>query len=254
MPPENREVDPIVKFPISPGKYHPRTAAPSGPTKGLEPILEICTRSPSNTASSSRSDVRLKRRSDTSSRAGDSRGRISGGSEAAVVRRMSSRALLNLPPSMLEQKGYRFLILHSPTDDAIGSYVQMMMTNNVSSVCRVCEPTYDTDPFTSQGIQVYDMAFEDGYPPTTEVLQTFLRICRQEKQKNKTVAVHCVGGLGRAPALVCIALMELCKMKCDSAVRAVRSIRRGAINDRQLAYLERYSKEGSPSKSKCCIM
>ena len=41
------------------------------------------------------------------------------------------------------------------------------------------------------------------------------------------VGVHCVTGLGRAPVLVAIALMEL-GMKYDEAVDAIRNRRRGA--------------------------
>ena len=52
-----------------------------------------------------------------------------------------------------------------------------------------------------------------------------------------TVAVHCVAGLGRAPVLVAIALIEDGMEPLD-AVHEIRSKRKGAINARQLAYLE----------------
>ena len=51
-----------------------------------------------------------------------------------------------------------------------------------------------------------------------------------------TIAVHCVAGLGRAPALVAIALIEM-GMKPLDAIEYIRGKRRGAFNKPQIAYL-----------------
>ena len=53
------------------------------------------------------------------------------------------------------------------------------------------------------------------------------------------MAVHCVAGLGRAPVLVAIALIEA-GMKFEEAVERIREVRRGAINAKQLQYLSQY--------------
>lgn len=51
-----------------------------------------------------------------------------------------------------------------------------------------------------------------------------------------TIAVHCVAGLGRAPALVAIALIEMGMQPLD-AVEYIRRKRRGAFNNRQIMYI-----------------
>lgn len=98
------------------------------------------------------------------------------------------------------------------------------------------------------------------------------------------VAVHCVAGLGRAPVLVALALVEL-GLKYEDAVAMIREYvskkfivcryfnlweysscikiihfrkRRGAINSKQLAYLERYRPKSrlkikNGQKNSCCI-
>jgi len=66
------------------------------------------------------------------------------------------------------------------------------------------------------------------------------------------IAVHCVAGLGRAPVLVAIALIEHGKEAVD-AVSFIRERRRGAINAVQLAYLESYKPSRKSGKS-CTLM
>lgn len=92
------------------------------------------------------------------------------------------------------------------------------------------------------------------------------------------VAVHCVAGLGRAPVLVALALIEL-GLKYEDAVQLIREYvhiyyylfsvpiskikyffrkRRGAINSKQLAFLEKYRpksklKMKNGHKTVCCI-
>ena len=52
------------------------------------------------------------------------------------------------------------------------------------------------------------------------------------------IAVHCVAGLGRAPVLVALVLIEG-GMKYEDAVQFIRQKQRGAFNSK-LLYLEKY--------------
>lgn len=64
-----------------------------------------------------------------------------------------------------------------------------------------------------------------------------------------TVAIHCAAGLGRAPVLAAIALVEL-GLDPFEAVGWIRALRRGAINGRQMAFVESYSRRPPPSPAK----
>jgi protein tyrosine phosphatase type IVA len=50
---------------------------------------------------------------------------------------------------------------------------------------------------------------------------TVVRGCRAQNKPESAVAVHCVAGLGRAPVMVAIALIEL-GMKYEEAVETIR--------------------------------
>lgn len=162
-------------------------------------------------------------------------------------------------PALIEFKGMKFLITDRPSDITINNYIMELKKNNVNTVVRVCEPSYNTEELESQGITVKDLAFEDGTFPPQQVVDEWFEILKIKYQQNPEacVAVHCVAGLGRAPVLVALALIEL-GLKYEAAVEMIRDKRRGAINAKQLSFLERYKpkarlKHKNGHKNSCCV-
>lgn len=118
---------------------------------------------------------------------------------------------------------------------------QELKKRNIRDVVRACEPTYRTDILEKEGIQVHDLQFADGFPPPQHIIDQWFELCRTRfrEDSNACIAVHCVAGLGRAPVLVALALIEL-GMPYEDSVDLIRQKRRGAINARQLSYLAEY--------------
>ena len=83
---------------------------------------------------------------------------------------------------------------------------------------------------------------------------TLVRACFGDKKADskgkKCIGIHCVAGLGRAPVLVAIALIEKGMDPLD-AVQTIRGRRRGAINAKQLNFLQNYKRR---SKKDCVVM
>jgi len=111
----------------------------------------------------------------------------------------------------------------------------------------VCEPTYLGAELKTAGMTLHEMAYDDGQSPSEDVLNKWLALVQERffsenksSDASATIAVHCVAGLGRAPVLVAIALMEFESMDAVEAVMMIRKNRRGAINEKQLQYLEGY--------------
>lgn len=74
-------------------------------------------------------------------------------------------------PAEIEYKNMKFLITDRPTDSTIQNYIQELKRHNVHDVVRVCEPTYKISELKNEGINVTDLAFEDGTSPPQEVSQ-----------------------------------------------------------------------------------
>lgn len=145
--------------------------------------------------------------------------------------------------SVVERKPLKFVITDRPQADVIETYLQDLQANNVSSLVRVCEPSYDTELLIKSGIGVQDWSYPDGDNPTAEIINSWLTLCfatfYNEENAGSSIAVHCVAGLGRAPVMVALALIES-GMSPEDAVLFIRERRKGAINSKQLEFLQSY--------------
>lgn len=162
-------------------------------------------------------------------------------------------------PAEIEYKNMKFLITDRPNDQTIHTFIQELKKHNVKEVVRVCEPTYKVEELKAEGINVIDLVFDDGTFPPNEVIDEWFELLKNRfrESPDACVAVHCVAGLGRAPVLVALALIEL-GLKYEDAVTLIRDKRRGAINSKQLAYLEKYRPKSrlklkNGQKNSCCV-
>mmetsp|Transcript_5475 Transcript_5475/g.9129 ORF Transcript_5475/g.9129 Transcript_5475/m.9129 type:complete len:222 (-) Transcript_5475:343-1008(-) len=166
----------------------------------------------------------------------------------------ASAMSISSKPTPITTQHLRFLIMDAPRQTNLHLYIKECRRNHVTDIVRVCEPTYLGSELTSAGMQLHEMAYEDGHSPPEPILNQWLTLVEERffggggglsasagrGNELKTIAVHCVAGLGRAPVLVAIALMEFERMDAVEAVMMIRSQRRGAINEKQLRYLEGY--------------
>lgn len=158
-------------------------------------------------------------------------------------------------PSWVESpKGLRFVIMDLPNESNLPTYVEHLKKKSVKYVVRACESSYATNLLEDVGIQVVDLPFPDGHPPPAEFVAQWLSIVEEtfEKQSKDAIAVHCIAGLGRAPVLVAIALVES-GMAPHEAIELIRKKRRGAINSRQLEFIKNYQRTGSTNR-RCCVI
>ncbi|KAM7419828.1 hypothetical protein PAMA_016772 [Pampus argenteus] len=139
-------------------------------------------------------------------------------------------------PVEITYKNMRFLITHNPTNATLNKFIEELKKYGVTTVVRVCEATYDATLVVKEGIQVLDWPFDDGAPPSNQIVDDWLNLLKLKfrEEPGCCVAVHCVAGLGRK--------------------------RRGAFNSKQLFYLEKYRpkmrlrfKDSNSHRNNCCI-
>lgn len=188
-----------------------------------------------------------------------------GGPTTSVHQTLGSPRLPN-PPSLIHHRHMRFLIMDAPSETNLQLYIKEMERYSVSDIVRVCDASYSREAVERHGIKLHELSFPDGEAPPENIINYWLSLveARFGHGKNEedrdgdetpavTIAIHCVAGLGRAPVLVAIALIES-GMSAFDAISFIRERRRGAINTRQLKFLETYRSRARSSQTKCCIM
>lgn len=176
---------------------------------------------------------------------------------------------------------FHFLILDAPSPSNLPTYIKELQKRpNMRHLVRVCGPTYDAQLVQQAGIQVHSWPFDDGAPPTRAVMESWFQLLDGEKkallcrikakaeganaaslsrrEKNcesdvVTIGVHCVAGLGRAPILVALALVEYQNMQPLDAIQLIRERRKGSINQVQMQWLTKYKRRGGGG-SDCAVM
>ncbi|KAG0088743.1 Protein tyrosine phosphatase type IVA 1 [Podila epicladia] len=156
-------------------------------------------------------------------------------------------------------KSIRFLILDCPTDSTLPFYMAELKRYGVTDIVRCCEPTYSAETLQNQNISVHDWPFRDGAVPPANIIKNWLqlvdsRILKPQRRSGSpsaseededlvgpTIAVHCVAGLGRAPILVAIAMIELGMANLDT-IEFIRRRRRGCFNSNQIQYIDGYKR------------
>ncbi|XP_056630947.1 PRL-1 phosphatase-like [Diorhabda sublineata] len=158
--------------------------------------------------------------------------------------------------ALISHRGFKFLITKNPSNNNLETFIKELKKNNVKIVVRVCEPTYDTEALKGAGIQVCNLTIPDGTCPSDSIIHEFFLILKRQFSINpeSCIAVHCVGGLGRAPVMVALALIEL-GFTYEDAVSLIREKRRGAINSKQLEFLSKYKPKSRLGKDqKKCVV
>ena len=112
-------------------------------------------------------------------------------------------------PSLVQWQNFSFLIMDAPNDTNLHLYIKEMKKNNVTDLVRACESTYAKDQVESAGIRVHELEFQDGESPDPDIIETWLDLVEatfnstKGSSPSKTIAVHCVAGLGRYVSSCC---------------------------------------------------
>ncbi|KAG9393260.1 protein tyrosine phosphatase type IVA 2 [Carpediemonas membranifera] len=156
--------------------------------------------------------------------------------------------------SLIEKNKVAFLIVECPQDENTEQYLELFKQHDVQRMISIVSG-YNKQPFENAGISINDLLFDDGSAPPREILAEFMEIVHDHFKGTSPgpIAIHCQSGLGRAPVLVAVALIES-GISAFDACTFIRKIRRGCFNNNQIKFLYGY-KPGSykPKSSGGCI-
>ena len=152
--------------------------------------------------------------------------------------------------TLIEYDNYKFLITDAPTNSNLLSYIQLWQKYHIRNVIRLCDSTYDEILVSQKGIQIHDLSFHDGTFPNHSILNKWKHIIISNM--DSCIGIHCIAGLGRAPLLVSLTLIELGIDNLES-IKIIREKRPGALNTQQLRYIKKYKPKIKLNKEKSKI-
>ena len=117
---------------------------------------------------------------------------------------------------------------------SVKDYCEMFVKENVGTVIRLNNRTYDEEQFKESRIKHFDLYFPDGSCPSMEIIDKFIEIVDGEYE---AIAVHCKAGLGRTGTLIgCYAIKKF-KFPAREFIAWCRICRPGSVLGPQQQFL-----------------
>ena len=145
----------------------------------------------------------------------------------------SNNKLYNFTLIKYEQTS--FYISEAPSKSNLKIFNDQLKKHEIKHIVRLCDPTYDEIDLITD-VKLHDLIFADGDQPPLDIIVNWLKLL---KLNEGPILIHCMAGLGRAPTILAIGLIEL-KMDPFEAVKLIRYKRPGSINSNQLNFIINY--------------
>lgn len=145
-------------------------------------------------------------------------------------------------PAPLEVAGKNVgaLFPRSPTTATLNRLTEEPKKCEVTATVRVCEAAEDATLVEKDGTCVLRWPFGDGAPPFRQMVGDWLSLVKTgcHGGPGGCAAAPCAAGLGSTAVLVVLALLAG-SVKYKGAVQIIRQKQRGAVNSKQLVWLNK---------------
>ena len=127
----------------------------------------------------------------------------------------------------------KFRVYFGPSPNNLNIFLDKLKKYNIYMIVRLCESSYS---LPSDMIQIQDMPIPSCIP-SKEVIRQWNSIL---DSINGNIYVHCESGLGRAPTMIAIALVQK-DVEPYNAVQMLRTINKKLFNNSQLKFIFNYT-------------
>ena len=134
------------------------------------------------------------------------------------------------------------IVTGTPKTDNINDFINVIRRHHITDIVRACNLCYD-DTLIKSLCSIHEYIFDDGQFPTDDIIWQWIKLLFIHFYEYKSIyagypiLIHCHAGQGRAPLLVCIAII-VCENKDPlDAILIVRKFIKHALNNYQVDML-----------------
>ena len=112
-------------------------------------------------------------------------------------------------------------------------FLDKLKKYNINMIVRLCEPSYHIE---CNNIQIHDLPIT-SCTPSKDVIRQWNDIL---DSINGNIYIHCESGLGRAPTMIAIALLQK-NVEPHNTIQILRKINKKLFNNNQLKFIFNYT-------------
>ena len=127
----------------------------------------------------------------------------------------------------------KFRVYFGPSPNNLNIFLDKLKKYNINMIVRLCESSYS---LPSDMIQIQDLLIP-SCTPSKEVIRQWNDIL---DSINGNIYVHCESGLGRAPTMIAIALLQK-EVEPHNIIQMLRTINKKLFNNIQLNFIFNYT-------------
>jgi len=127
----------------------------------------------------------------------------------------------------------KFRVYFGPSPNNLNIFLDKLKKYNINMIVRLCEPSYHIE---CNSIQIQDLPIT-SCTPSKEVIRQWNDIL---DSINGNIYVHCESGLGRAPTMIAIALLQK-EVEPHNIIQMLRTINKKLFNNIQLKFIFNYT-------------
>ena len=132
---------------------------------------------------------------------------------------------MGLPNGVIAASAKSSKVLSQECQDELNA----LKMQGISAVVSLTERALDVGLLEEHGLKYLHLPVPDMTAPTPSQTAQFLEFASRCKKEKRPIVVHCLGGTGRTGTMLACYLVAFKSYDAESAIRAVRLCRPGAI-------------------------